>query len=168
MVDQTSDLTIQGVNYKAATPVDYADVWSLQGVQLSAKAMLHNSERHYRWFDHTEQCCAALYWTAAPNAGCQHGRSTRATFNTNARDDEAMFFLGVEWAVRTTLLAMAFDRVEVALLPLLGGGLYAGRWRPGYEGKFNHIVKTVLEAEDGGGTLIGSHFREVVIVVIGS
>jgi hypothetical protein len=163
--------TLQGVDYtKTKSPMDYADVWTVQNIQLSCKC--ESVRDQHQWFDHSDQFTASLYFCAAPNVS-QPGQATpfgsvARTFNPLAHSDANMFFGGVKCALRAALFAMALDKVQVVLLPLLGGGVYAGPWGDGYQGKFLDIVREVLREplHASSCTSLSEHFVDVVIVTL--
>jgi hypothetical protein len=167
---RTGNVTRQGVDYTrdGVEGVDYADVWVVPGVRLSRKESCECSGQ--RWFDHSDQFEASLYFAAAPNAGPigTSAGSMARTFNRRASEDEEHFMDGVRWALRASLCAMAKDGVHVVLLPLLGGGVYGGRWGgSGYRQRFIYLVKQVLEEKIAGrSACLQDYFNHVVIVTV--
>ena len=164
------NMTRQGVDYTSEGVVgrDYADVWVVPGVHLSYKEKCECSDQC--WLDHTNQFASNLYFAAAPNAGSvgTPTGSMARTLNHRASEDEELFLDGVRWALRTSLCAMAEDGVQVVLLPLLGGGVYSGRWGgPAYLDAFTYLVKQVLhETIIGTNRSLSAYFTQVVIVTI--
>ena len=74
-------------------------------------------------------------------------------------------FKGVQAAVRAALHAMAADGVNIALLPVVGGGLYAGPWRARLQSDFPCMLASLLNEVVDGGPL-GARFDSVVLVTL--
>ena len=172
--------TLQEVNYcDVVDAQEYADVWSVSNVWLSAKAAGCIDPSSQKWFDHSKQFETSLYFTAAPNASDPktdaQGRqgSMARTSNVLARDSRKFFMDGIRWSLRTSLWAMAADGVRIVLLPLIGGGVYCGAHRHGYFADFCDLVNAVLvetfdasTASLGSGTPLMHYFDKVVLVTL--
>lgn len=161
--------TLQGVDYRTTTsPTDYAESWVLPTQKLSAKAD--------KAFDFSRQYETALCFVAGPNAGCARSitGSTARTLNVHASQDAAFFTAAVAAAVDAGLRGMASCGCNVALLPVISGGLYAGPWRQGLpDGRslLDHFVGAVDSALDmhlstPAGPTLRECFEKVVVVIL--
>jgi len=158
--------TLQGVDYTAAMPRDYADAWVVNGAELSVK-QLGDTIR----YDYAKSFPCTLVFAAGPNAkppGWSRPDSTmRRTFNSRAHADYADFLSSVTWAVYTSLVALARDGCQVAMVARLSCGLYS---RPNHEEAINRdfpgmVNALLLTGGPSGQPPLGRFFKRVVIVM---
>ena len=166
--DRDSLTTKQGVNYTTTTAeADYGDAWVVDDVRLSRKDVGGATPT----FDFAQQYPTSLFFVAAPNAGaCGRGptSTTRRTYNSHAAEDYDFFRRGLMASLRAGLLAMAARGCDVALLPGVGLGLYAGPHRERIQAEFEAAVNEVLGEPMNDGRCadppryLGDCFRRVI------
>jgi len=91
----------------------------------------------------------------------------RRTFNSRAHADYAAFLSSVTWAVYTSLVALARDGCQVAMVARLSCGLYS---RPNHEEAINRdfpgmVNALLLTGGPSGQPPLGRFFKRVVIVM---
>tara|TARA_B110001452_G_scaffold208090_1_gene178337 strand:+ start:883 stop:1965 length:1083 start_codon:yes stop_codon:yes gene_type:complete len=172
----TTTTTIQRIDYtkvfQSIGPRMFADAWTVGGQMLAYK--------EGRRFDTNQVYPTALVFCAGPNANASSvaaGRaptsSMRRTFCQKAHDDRAFFEAGAAWAVYAALYGAATSGCDVALVPFISGGLYAGPWRSEPDLLERFFVNVQRMARDGimpDGTsvpiLAGRALRKVIVVVL--
>ena len=134
-----SKLTFQGVDYtsKKAKP-DYGKAYPL-------KTMASYQEFGKPW-DLSKTYDCVLVVTAGPNngnKGSSEWSSQTRTVDPNAQDYE-YFKNAIVDALAATLKVMKEQRVQVAILPGLSTGLYAGRHKTKIAGDYMDLVKQAI------------------------
>ena len=147
----------QGKDYTEAGPGEYYEAWSVDGACLSSNGPFNRYP-------------AFLTFVAAPNANPELGRNefstTTRTFNTTMEHNYTLFKEGVESALRAGLDAMIQNGVEVAVIPKLGCGIYAGKHKGNINDEFIFLVDGVLnEPLPPNGISRGRYFSHVVVAV---
>ena len=163
--------TIQRIDYRRASPIDYCDAWHVNNCLVCQK-----TSSSYN-FDNRLRC--SLIFVAGPLAKGGHSlhpplkqgdyASTQyRTFNELTENDFTHFMKCVEETFHAALLAMAMKGDTIAILCHVSGGIYAGKWRSVYgdkAGNFNHlkrVVNNVLKNKSLNGMPLGCYFERVV------
>ena len=76
--DSTATDTLQGVDYTAAEPIQYADCWQCENVAISAEGLADGC----KVFDFERQVIVDLFFVAAPNTLLPNGEPTRSMVRT--------------------------------------------------------------------------------------
>ena len=171
--NSTNNMTVQGVDYVNAEEASaYADAWVVDAAHLSRKSFC-SSYPTDAFFDFSDQYPTQLYFVSAPNAaGANRSAcgSMARTYNKKAASDRNFFLKGVACAVRSGLLAMVEDGITDAILPVVGGGLYAGQWAgTGLTREYMDIVERLLAEripESDPEVCLGSCFSSVTLVLL--
>lgn len=173
--ESTECKTIQGINYTQATTRKYAMAWSVDKLWLSKK--IPGSGKCEAIFDTHSIYPTTLVFCGGPNAQkpskhCAPTSSMRRTYSAEANRDRKFLEAGAAWAVYAALHASAKDGCDVALIPFVSGGLYAGPWRnqPDLLDTFTkNIERMLMHGIMPDGTEVqrlGNCFKNVIVVVL--
>lgn len=126
--------TLQGVDYRTATPDQYYDAWHVSGCHLAKKV---RSDR----FDTSTRVEADLIFVAGPQADGSHHKPSGPeyagdfsgtqyrTANENAAADYDYFIECVKKALEALFATALMMGDDTIVLCHLSGDLYAGRWK---------------------------------------
>ena len=108
-------------------------------------------ERKVPDHEHAHPYPAFLTFVAAPNANRELGRNsystTRRTFNRTMANNYHLFREGVKNALRAGLDAMIQNGIQVAVIPKLGCGIYAGPHQARIISEYTQLVREVLQEQ---------------------
>jgi hypothetical protein len=140
--------TVQRIDYSRAKPRHYARAW------------------YATWSADPRLLVVAA---GAPNAGKPHGRSPSSTmartFNRDMAANYRLFRAGLEWALRSALELAQARGSSFAVLPLVGGGIYAGQWKAWIKTEYPAMLAAVCAGVMSDGTRLAALTGMTVVCV---
>ena len=140
--------TVQKIDYSMADPRHYAHAWD---AHWSADPLL------------------LVVAAGAPNAGKPSGRSPSSTmartFNRDMAANYQLFRTGLEWALRAALDLAKAHGASFVILPLVGGGIYAGRWKARIKAEYPAMLAAVCAGAMSDGTRLAPLTGMTVVCV---